>query len=307
MSLHLFKSKDPEPEFPPARAKRDVVVVSAISDGEWSGMADLLDSLATYLGCSYAVVVADDATTDGSHERLLDAGCWVVRNPRKLYLEGLHVTLARAFSEAHRLFDAKVILKMDPDALLIGPGLPEVLQAAFAADASIGLLGTFRVDWNGEPRDASFWDERMIRQRADLGRPIAMAERNGYRIGEGVQGGAYAVAPRCLAEIVERGWWAGRDGYRPARGGGKHIAEDSLFTMLVYAAGFKAADIGGPGQPFGIWHVGLPMPPEQLVAQGRLVAHAIKYRDEVSLAARDYFRARRLDHVARHGGNRHGP
>lgn len=281
------------PEFPRARRNTDLVVVSAASDGEWLGVEDLLDSLATYLDCDYEVVIADDATTDGTYRRLLDAGCWVVRNPAKCHLAGLDLTLRRAFLEAHRLFESPIFLKIDPDALVIGTGLLSALHTEFSADPKTGLLGTYQIDWNGEPRDLSYWRARMIRRRKELGKPYDMAITNGYQIGDGVQGGAYAISYSCLDTIVREGWFNGKNGYRPSRTKGQQIAEDSLITMLTYAAGFRAQDIGGPGQPFGLWYPGLPMPPCELVSQNRLVTHAIKYRDPESLAARAYFRERR--------------
>jgi hypothetical protein len=251
--------------FPLARRRCDLVIVSAASDGEWLGTQELLDSLATYLDCDYEVVVADDATTDGTHECLLNAGCWVVRNPQKLYLAGIDLTLRRAFLEAHRLFESPIYLKIDPDALVIGTGLLNALQTVFSADPKIGLLGT----------------------------PYDMAIRNGYQLGDGVQGGAYAVSHDCLDTVIRHGWFHGKNGYHPSIIKGQHVAEDSLIAMLTYASGFRAQDIGGPGQPFGIWDVGLPMPPEELVRQNRLVTHAIKYKDAASLEARNFFRARR--------------
>jgi hypothetical protein len=221
-----------------------------------------------------------------------------VRNPQKLYLSGLDLTLARAFSEAHRLFEAPIYLKIDPDALIIGTGVLPALQAAFAAHTGAGLLGTYQVDWNGEARDLRYWAERMTRRRKDLGKPLDLALKNGYSIGDGVQGGAYAVSRACLGAILERGWMRGTDGYRPSHVKGWQVAEDSLLTLLTYAAGFTAVDIGGPGQPWGLWHVGLPMPPEDLVQQNRLVTHAIKYHDDTSLQIREFFRQRRRSHHA---------
>jgi hypothetical protein len=292
--LNIMRRFFPQPVlFPVARRRCDLVIVSAASDGEWLGVEDMLDSLATYLDCSYEVVIADDATTDGTYERLLDAGCWVVRNPEKLYLFGLDLTLRRAFSEASRLFDARVYLKIDPDALVIGRGLPDALLGAFSVDPRIGLLGTFRTDWNGEPRDLSHWADRMRRRTSDLGEPLVHALKNGYVLGEGVQGGAYALSRACLDSIVNRGWLHGGGQYRPGLVKGHQVAEDSLITMLTYAAGFRAVDIGGPGQPFGLWDIGLPMSPEELVQQNRLVTHAIKYREESAIAQRDFFRNRR--------------
>lgn len=290
--------------FPQARRRCDMVIVSAASDGEWLGVQDLLDSLATYLDCDYEVVIADDATSDGTYDKLLKSGCWVMRNPQKLYLAGLDLTLRRVFLEAYRLFDSPIYLKIDPDALVIGNGLLEVLKAAFSADPKTGLLGTFQIDWNGEKRDLSFWRERMTRRYKDLGKPYEKAIHHGYQVGDGVQGGAYALSQNCLASIISHGWLNGKDGYQPSLQNGEQIAEDSLIAMLTYAAGFKAKDIGGPGQPFGIWDVGLPMLPDELIKQKRLVTHSIKYHDDASVAHRDYFRQRRGTYrqVANHPG-----
>jgi hypothetical protein len=300
MKQRLQRLLPPRIAFPPARRRCDMVIVSAASDGEWLGVEELLDSLSTYLDCNYEVVIADDATADGTYQRLLDAGCWVVRNPEKMFLTGLNLTLRRAFIEAHRLFDAPIYLKIDPDALVIGSGLPQAIKAAFDADSTVGLLGTYRIDWNGENRDLSYWRDRMTRRRKDFGQAIDAAEKNGYQTGEGVQGGAYAVSSACLEQIIRNGWMHGRRGYAPSTVKGLQVAEDSLMTMLVYAAGYRAEDFGGPGQPFGIWDVGLPMPPAELVRQNRLVTHAMKYQDTDSLDAREFFRARRSKHKQMH-------
>jgi hypothetical protein len=104
-----------------------------------------------------------------------------------------------------------------------------------------------------------------------------------------------------MVETLKHAYWAMREHYQAAEippaprqqhVKGQHVAEDSSTAMLTYAAGFKAQDIG-PDQPFGIWEVGLPMPPQELVKQSRLVTHANKYKDAASLEARDFFRARR--------------
>ena len=285
--------KKQSPVMPTARRRCDLTIIFAVADGEWLGAEDLLDSCKTYLTCDYEIVVADDATTDGTHERLLNAGCWVVRNPERQYLWGLDLTLRRAFREAHRMFESPIYLKIDPDALIIGTGLEEALSSAFRANPEQGLLGTYHTDWNGEQRDLSYWRECMLRVSKDLGKPYQLAIQNGYQVGDGVQGGAYALSRTCLDSITKRGWFLGSDGYHPSGVRGQHVAEDSLIAMLTYAAGYKVGEIGGPGQPFGLWDVGLPMSPEELLRQNRIVTHAMKYRDEASLVARDFFRERR--------------
>ncbi len=284
------------PTFPNARRRCDLVVVSAVADGEWIGIEDLLDSLATYLDCSYEVVITDDATTDGTYNRLLDSRCWVVRNPEKLYLNGLELSLRRAFSEAHRMFDAQIYLKIDPDALILGTGLFSTLKNAFAYDQQIGLLGTYHFSCDGSVRDLSYWKNKMELRKQDFGKPYDLAIGNGYQIGDGVQGGAYAMTRDCLNTIINRGWFTGKDNYNPSHHKPHRIAEDTLITMLAYAAGFKAEDFGGPGQPFGVRHKELPMPPEELIRQNKLIAHPIKYHDEFSQQTRAYFKNIRNEH-----------
>jgi hypothetical protein len=288
------------PEMPRARRRCDLVFVFAVANGEWLGVEDLLDSFSTYLDCDYEVVVTDDASDDGSYEKLLDRGVWVVRNPERRFLFGLDLTLRRAYSEAVRLFESPIYMKIDPDALVIGPGLREALESGFHASPRAGLLGAYHTDWNGGQRDLSYWRERMLRMKHTLGKPLDLAVRNGYQVGDGVQGGAYALSRQCLETIAARGWLAGSDRYCQSNVRGEQVAEDSLITMLTYAAGFHAAEFGGPGQPLGIWDVGLPMPPEELVRQGRLVTHAMKYADADSLAARAYFRALREEYRGGH-------
>lgn len=291
----------PQPDFPRARSRTDLVVISAVSDGEWSGVEDLLDSLRTYIDCRYEVVFADDASSDGTHERLLDSGCWVVRNPSKLRLAGLNLSLRRAMLEGYRLFDAPLFLKIDPDALIIGPGIMSAVREHFDASPATGLLGTYKIDWNGAPRDLSYWRDQMLRRSADFQEVLDLAMHAGYEPGDGVQGGAYFFTRTCLSRMIAAGWLEGRGGYQPSIEHAYRISEDTLFTMLVYASGHIAKDIGGPGQPFGLWDKGLPMAPEELVRQGRLVTHAIKYADETSLAARHYFRLLRQQHALRAG------
>jgi hypothetical protein len=295
--MSLFSPKPPKlallPPYP--RRRCDLVVIFAVAENEWLGVEDLLDSLSTYLDCDYEVLAIDDATTDGTYDRLRNAGIWVMRNPENLYLWGLDLTLRRGFHTAVELFDSPLYLKIDPDALLIGPRLLQAAHAVFAQKPHTGLLGTYQINWNGETRDLSYWRERMLVRQKDLGTPFKLAQSNGYQIGDGVQGGAYLLSGECLTNIKAKGWLGTDTDYQPAIIRGQHVAEDSLIAMLTYAAGFQAAEFGGPNQPFGLWDIGLPMPPEELVTQGRIITHAMKYKDEASLAARNFFRERRAE------------
>lgn len=290
--LRRLLSGAPMPtKMPLARRRCDIVFVFAVSDGEWLGVDDLLGSIETYVDCDYQLVAIDDATKDGTYEKLLKRGVWTARNPVKMGLWGLDVTIRRAFHNAWRLFDAPVFVKIDPDALVIGHGLECAIAETFSSDPKAGIAGTYRFDWDGSERDLSYWHDRMQRVGREFGTPLRMAIENGYRLGDGVQGGCYAIRLECVARMAELGFldkWTHTNLVR-----GRQVAEDSIMTMLTYAAGFTGVDIGGPGQAFGLWDQGLPMTPEELVKQKRVVTHAIKYQDEASLAARAYFAERR--------------
>lgn len=276
---------------PLARRSCDLVFLFAVSDGEWLGVEDLLDSFDTYVDCDYEVVAIDDVSTDGTYEKLCERGVWTARNPTKCGYFGLDITIRRALYNAWRLFDAPIYVKIDPDALVIGAGLQQALASAFASNPEAGIAGSYKVDSNGDLRDLSYWRQRFERVGKGFGEPLQMAIRNGYAIGDGVQGGCYAIRSECLARMGQLGFLDQWNHSNIVKG--RQVAEDSLITMLVYAAGFTGTDIGGPGQAFGLRDIGLPMPPEELVRQQRIVTHAIKYRDEASLDARSFFRARR--------------
>ncbi len=285
---------------PAGRRRCDLVAVFAVCDGEWVGVEDLLESLDTYLDCDYEVVAVDDATTDGTYELLLEKPIWVVRNPTRMRLQGNAITLQRAFHRAVGLFESSLYLKMDPDTLVIGPGLEDAMQEKFSEDPTLGLIGTYEIDWNGGHRSFEFWRERFLSERERLGQPLREALRNGYPLGFGVQGGAYCLTGECLRSIDRRGWLTD---WHPPHSRDDYIPEDHLMTMFTYGDGRRIGEFGGPGQPFGLWHLGLPTTPDDLLAQGRLVAHALKF-DPESLETREFFRNRRASHRALKTGSR---
>src|SRR4051794_19742726 len=102
--MRSIRRKRKPVSMPRARRRCDLALILAASDGEWLGIDELLESFSTYLDCDYEVIAADDATTDGTYDRLLDRGVWVLRNPTRLSLPGNNLTMRRAFSDAVQLF-----------------------------------------------------------------------------------------------------------------------------------------------------------------------------------------------------------
>lgn len=269
-----------------------MVIVAAASDGEWQGFEDLFDSLETYLDCDYEVVIQDDASLDGLYHKLLKWGAWVSKNPYKMGYKGNDLTIRRAFYNAFTTIKSPLYLKMDPDSLLIGPGLDDALNKAFSGDHRIGILGNYLYDSLGEKRDFSFWQARMKQLQKELGIPLKKALDNGYAMGSGVMGGCYCLSHACVEAICRNRWlddWQ-YTSYREDNA----LAEDHLMVMLAYAAGFNATDFGGADQPMAIKWQGLPMSPDQLVMQNKLVVHSIKYDGDEALAQRRFFLDQRM-------------
>lgn len=196
---------------------------------------------------------------------------------------GLWVKLAAGYRRALELCpDLDVLLRLDADALIIGPGIAEAAAARFAADPSVGLLGSYRTGPDGGPRDfgpavrvlrAEMGLRGRLRGgglRAWLREQVAIAEANGYELGEHPLGGCYVHAGAAVRVLAERGWLDLPELARSKAG------EDHLFALLTVGAGFRIGDFGGPDDPLALRWKGLPAHPRELLASGKLVTHSVR-------------------------------
>ncbi|MDA9981318.1 hypothetical protein N9H39_00965 [Gammaproteobacteria bacterium] len=164
-----------KPSYPPVtkpRKKCDLVFFIAFSDGELVGIEDLLESFECYLDCSYEVVLANDCTTDGTAEKLTDAGHWFLYNPKKMGWEGNSFTIRRAAKCASELLDAPFYIKLDPDALMIQSGLLSQLTTFSRENPKAGLFGNYLFTPTGESRDFSHWENRMLQYQDNYNAPL---------------------------------------------------------------------------------------------------------------------------------------
>jgi hypothetical protein len=173
---------------------------------------------------------------------------------------------------------AEFLLKLDTDALIIGE-FSEQLRNAFAADASLGILGSYDRTCTGTIRDWTVWVRALRRatRRWSMRSPrrIAVARQligdalanTDYELGAHCLGGAYAISP-SLARRRDLLHW------KPWIGAG--ISEDVVLGVLCGAAGLRMRSMTAFGEPFGLAHIGLPGPPEWLVARGHSIVHAVK-------------------------------
>jgi len=94
----------------------------------------------------------------------------------------------------------------------------------------------------------------------------------------------------------------GAKGYLNLERTGDYLSEDVTFSLLAQAAGFKLKEFADRGQPFALAWRGLPMPPSQILAEGKKVVHSLKF-SAADLALRAVF-ARNRRRVAAARGSR---
>ena len=297
-------------------------VLFAVGPGELEveRLADTVESLHAYEPSVDLVVLVDD---EPEADRDLRAASGflsdrtVVRiNPRSRDLDGwsdgLAVGLATGFKHFNAESEVEWVLKMDTDALVIGP-FAKAISERFSTDPTIGMVGTHDRRRDGTPRTClpcanhmrklvapiSIWRPPHGPIRSSLvgrGRQrrvvVEAALTNGYKFGEHCQGGAYAVASRALRAIENHGWFDTDMWF------GTRTAEDMVLSTEVLACGYGLAGMVGPGEPFAISHVGLDGEPQTLHDEGCGLIHSVKTHGEwTERQLRELFRGYRAEHA----------
>lgn len=301
---------------------RSYVVAVAVGPGpkEVERLRDLADSIAFYEpDAPGTIVLVDDHATPRHLDRELSLPASLravsLHHPRhgapvKYRVgKGIVSAILLALGHAQRETDAGLVLKLDTDSLVIGP-FRERLAAAFARDAELAVLGAHTLTPTGEARDWSHHVKRieavarppiawrhpltsLAARRAPTARMvaelIAEAKTHGYDVGEHCMGGGYAVSRAFLDRAAARHLFD-----RPERWTAVDLPEDVVVSLHARALGMRLGNHVMPGETFGVRYIGLPMPPERLVASGYAVIHAVKNDKAISEEAiRAFFRERR--------------
>lgn len=272
---------------------RMIVVVPA---GPRDDAADTIRSVLSYTDPELVLVIDD---THGRGIGLEDPRVVVFTPPGSPPgpFGGLWVKLAAAFRYAVEFTDFDVLLRLDTDALILGPGIAEAAVDRFARDPAVGALGAYRVGPDGRNRD---WTPARKMVRAELGlrgmrhpavrrrvRELVAAAPE-YVPGEHALGAALFVRGDTVREWYRRGMLD----YPEL--GGSLLGEDHLFGLLTLAAGYRIADFSGPQDPLAVRWEGLPAAPAELLAAGKLVTHSVRsWGDMHEAEIREFFAARR--------------
>lgn len=285
------------PTAPGARRTRRTTVRIAVvvPAGPGDDIVDTLSSVVCYTDPSRVILVVDDTGTlqggrNAARLRAMSADISVIPAPPAL--PGLHgklwVKLSAGYQWILERYEPGLVLRLDADALVIGPGLEAQAECALATQPGVGLLGSYRVGPDNGQRDFS-WAARQVRAETGLRGFIhprmrktirgyyLRARANGYVDGEHVLGGAYIHANQAIRAIEGNGWLSEARLLAESK-----MGEDHLISMLTVAAGFRIADFGGPASPMALAWRGLPGHPADLLARGKLVTHSVRSWDGLS-------------------------
>ncbi len=255
-------------------------------------MEYLLDTIASvrhYTSARHKIILADDSQIGiGNKLKEADNSLDVLDVKINLgKLSGLYRNLALAYRHALEHYHFRALLRMDDDALVIGPTPEKDAIAVFESQPEVGIAGrhitgrfsagAYDVHDNYWPRkqlikDTCSWKMiRRLRVNWALRKVFLKALDEGYEIGENIFGGVYFISRPCIQKLADAG-------YLPHPGlRGVNLEEDHLFSLLARAAGLRLGDLSGTGQPFGVAWRGLPASPETLHHDGRKLIHSTRF------------------------------
>lgn len=273
-----------------------VLIPLGPNDQEIDRMRDLLDSLFTYEPQTSLVVMVDDSLKGRNlaAQIVLPSSCKVfsILNPRRRRGDGWSGGMTAAVLAGLALIEKEpnidFVLKLDSDALIIAPFV-EKISKAFARIPDLGILGSGSKTINNLvapafiklSRKFTIWRRTNLPWKhlqislwgndAKIRRAIIKALSRGYKYGEHVQGGAYAISQNALHQIARAGYLD-----NPLLWLHAPCTEDSVVSLLIRAEGFKLYDFNADNEPFGLKHRGLPDIPVRLIKRGFSIIHSVK-------------------------------
>lgn len=267
--------------------KRYVDIVLVIPAGPGTSPSFLTDTILSfihYTASTYQIILIDDSG-QGLGRKVQQSipeieilynskpsGAWA----------GLYVSLANAFSHALNKYEFRLLMKMDTDALVIGPDPEKEAMELFSSNPSMGIAGQYKFDYNGKPWDIGWPRDRILNgattwkffrrplPNAVLRKLYIRAAENGYVAGESVFGGSCFYNHSLLLRLQQHKLLPNK------LLGGLNLGEDHIFSLLTKAMGFHLGDLSLPGLPFALAWKELPAAPGQLFEEGKKIIHSTR-------------------------------
>ncbi|MFK7777462.1 MAG: glycosyltransferase family A protein [Gimesia sp.] len=269
-------------------------------------LQQMLDSLLQHEPNVHTIVIIDDQSKH-DFKRILRPEIFdrsvILENPRKgrggWWLGGLCVGLTEGLRWLAENRTMDFVVRLDTDALVIAP-FAERVNSKFQEDKKIGLLGTWdKFPINGlqrlpkkevhdfhasivnkARRHFAIWRHSdfptriqcsLFEQDRIVRRVIQAAIRNGYTPGYFIQGGGYAISGDLVSKLRSLGFTR-----NPLAFLHQFLGEDTLGTILCYAAKFRPRGFNQDGGVFGVQNSGLPAPLPELKEAGFAIVHSVK-------------------------------
>ena len=257
-------------------------------------VADTVESFLYFMGSSRSLMLLLDdshgkelrrAIRPHAKLRIVDSASLLDSNVRHHNTRGLlFVKQMLALERLSADFTWSCLLRLDDDALLLGPAPHLDALEKFEGNPSIGMLGAYerRGDGSDKRQALAKQGRRLMRQivsRTGLMNPamslylmrlIVMSKRHGYRLGDMCTGGAFFMSGVASREI-QMLWRRDRNGLVNST-----LADDLLFALHIAAAGYSFEDFSDRDHIMAINWRGLPMPLEELVSRRKKIVHPVK-------------------------------
>lgn len=284
-----------------------VVVIPAGPNVSIEFLEDTIKSVEFYCKCSQKIIISDDSQK-GIGKIIkesfpdLDVILTTKNHKSEVGYGALYVTLSLAFKHALENYSFKTLLKLDTDALVIGPDPQKDAEQMFANDPSIAIAGLYKTgdeiyDFNNNIIDNRWPRGHLIRATSTwriIKRPLGnftlrkyflKALANGYELGENIFGGSYFTNEPFLKSLNENGLLPVYNLHN------SRLGEDHLFGMFAKMLGFNLGDLATGNLPFGVAWKGLPASPETLLARGKKIIHSTRrWEGQKEAEIREYFR-----------------
>ncbi len=280
-----------------------VVVIPVGPNLRYDFIVDTLESIRYYTQTDYKVIIVDDSGSDvGAMLQRDDPTLDVVRTlGRQGICGGLYLGTSLGFQHALERYDFAVLLRLDSDALIIGPHAEDDAIAFFRDHPEVGLLGSYRLGCDGGQRDftpprrqlqreLSLWHfltKPHHRSHARFLRDtVRTAVSHGYEFGEHCLAAATFYSAACVKALSD-GDLLGRQALKTSR-----LGDDHLFGLLVIASGSKMADFATGDLPIAVSWRGLPLSPDELLRRKKKITHSTRFWNDLNEEQiREFFRS----------------
>jgi len=194
--------------------------------------------------------------------------------------------------------DVQFAIKLDTDVFCINSFANRV-KLFFEKNNQVGIAGTYLTWPKGECRKPAFldWASRIenvhkkpfikiflialmtrkwtsIRCHFFRKKMFSLALKNGYAYGVHIMGGAYAISSELMHRWKSLGYLRYPDLFERS-----YLGEDSVVTIMAFAAGFQLGCFNANDDVFGVWYRAPELSPQELYESGFSLIHSIKDAD----------------------------